>query len=125
MVNRIDHKFLDEEKLFRAVRPAYFKDMYIEDGRVSSAAFKDKRGLSVDRQGRRKSEECVDNMKEKLDGSILSVLVKQCLDADIYIKYAPSTHNVYHTELHRSKSITLLSTSQAKKLAKLAKIESK
>ena len=115
--------FDEEEKLFRAVRPVCNGKIFIENGKISSAAFKDKKGLSVDRQGYREINDCLKTMKQKFEGIIVSVLVNQCNKLQIKICYCPSKNNEYHTELHQSDDERLLSDIQAYCLAKLAVIE--
>ena len=49
--------------------------------------------------------------------------VEQCRDVDAVIKYKPSKRSEYHSEIHGSEEVPLLSKSQRKKLAERAKIE--
>ena len=57
----MDDRFSIDEKLYRAVFPPAIKDMFWrKDGTVSSAAFADPKGLSVDRGNHREDSEVVE-----------------------------------------------------------------
>ena len=116
----MDDNFDKKEKLLRAVRP---NSIYWENGRLSSAAFKDSAGLSVDRVFDRPLSLAVDVMKENLDGSIVSVKVENCDDVNACVKYLPSPRNAYHSEIHKDEKTKRLAEFQAKGLARCAKIE--
>ena len=117
----MDNKFKETELLLRAVRPS---TMYWKNGRLSSAAFKDKNGLSVTRLYDQELEVAITTMKSNLQGSIVSVYVKDCNDISASVKYLPSKSNPYHCEIHQSDTIKVLSEVQAKHLATVAKIQS-
>lgn len=105
----MDNTFPNCEKLYRAVFPeSYMQMFWRKDGTVSSAAFTDKQGLSVERGDFREDE---------------NVTVEQCRDVDAVIKYKPSKRSEHHSEIHGSEEVPLLSKSQRKKLAERAKIE--
>lgn len=112
--------FDDNECLFRAVLPI---EVFWKDGRPSSAAFKDKNGLSVDRDGGRNTSEAIECVKNNLQGNIVSLLVLQCKDINAYVTYVPIKDNPFHSEIHGNIEKRKLSDSQAKKLAKCCKIE--
>lgn len=115
----MDNVFEDNEQLLRAVLPSA---MFWKDNRLSSAAFKDPKGLSVDRVYKRKMESAVKKMTQSFIGSIISVKVSDCRDVQACVKYLPSK-NKYHSEIHRDESIPLLTSFQAKHLARVAVIE--
>lgn len=115
----MDANFALTELLLRVVRPddVYWK----EDGTLSSAAFKDPNGLSVNRTGDNTLSEAVEIMRATpLVGTIVYVTVPECHDVDATIIYAPKEGNDYHSEIHRSPDIVLLNKRQAKQLAKCA-----
>lgn len=62
-------------------------------------------------------------MRKFFHGCIISLTVEQCRDVDAVIKYKPSKRSEYHSEIHGSEEVPLLSKSQRKKLAERAKIE--
>ena len=115
--------FTDEnEKIYRAVLPVsmYWKN----NGTVSSAAFKDKNGLSTDRAGGRITKECVLFMRSRRRGAVVSVTVKMCNEVNAILKFLPiKDEDEYHSEIHKSQETILLTDKQAKYLAHNAKIE--
>lgn len=115
----MDNNFEETELLLRAVRPG---DMYWKDGHLSSAAFKDKYGLSVNRVYDQKIEEALSVMIKKFSGSIVSVSVSDCNTVFACVKYLPSKDNLYHCEIHQSETIKILNEYQAKHLANVAQI---
>ena len=108
------------ELLFRAVRPsdAFWKDK--EAKKLSSAAFKDKNVLSVDRKGDRTTEAAIENAKEKFEGTIISVTVGNCKEKEAIVTICPTDDNEYHCEIINSIEKKLLTKSQAKHLAACA-----
>ena len=54
----MDETFSEQESLLRAVYPATRRPDFWNNGRLSSAALKDKRGLSEERLCERDSREC-------------------------------------------------------------------
>jgi len=121
----MDNTFPAEEKLFRAVFPPEVAEMFWRfDGRVSSAAFADPKGLSVDREGDRSFQQAAASMKERFDGRILFVRVKNCTEIGARVCYLPSANNPYHSEIHGSDTAVLLSKVQRRHLADKAVIVS-
>lgn len=120
----MDNSFEDTERLYRAVYPPSHSEMYWKkDGSLSSSAFADRNGLSVERSYHRKSEEIVEKMKESFSGCIISLSVRDCRDVDAVVKYLPSKNSAYHSEIHRSDTVVLLSKSQRVHLAAVASKE--
>lgn len=112
--------FLDDEKLYRAVRPI---DMFWkEDGTLSSAAFQDSNGLSVDRGNYREDREAKRRLLMNLHGTVVMFSVKDCNDVTAIVKYLPTEDNEYHSEVHKSVTEKKLTKSQQRHLAKVAKI---
>ena len=119
----MDNSFTSEEKLFRAVYPPEVSNMYWRrDGSLSSAAFADPKGLSVDRQGDRDASDAASAMHRRFIGSIIFVRVKNCLEIGATVKYLPSSSNPYHSEIHGSETSVLLSKSQRMHLSKRATV---
>ena len=69
----MEEKIDSEETLYRAVLPVIVWDE--ENGKFSTALFKDDKGVSVDRQGGRTSENIYLNFKEKFHGKKLKGMV--------------------------------------------------
>ena len=103
----MDNNFDGGEALYRAVLPSssYIK----EDGSISSGAFKDKKGLSVDRGNYRSDREVVDNMKHRLNGRIAKFYVQDCYDVEAVPMYLPEEDDEFHSEIHKSSSEIRLS----------------
>ena len=115
--------FEKNEKLYRAVYPPEIAEMYWKkDGTVSSAAFADPKGLSIDRGDYRSDESVVSSMQERFTGHIISLYVKNCMDIGARILYKPSNANLYHSEIHGSVDTPLLSKTQRHHLARKAVI---
>ncbi len=87
--------FMNEEHVYRALKPS--KMFEREDGTVSNAAFKDKKGLSVELQCFRSDIAVVDHMRNVtgLQGNIAKIPCSICEDSDIEIFNSPSK-NEYH-----------------------------
>lgn len=116
----MDSIFSSDELLLRAVYPENKKPRFWHNGKLSSAAFKDKRGLSVDRMGDRTLDVSIASMRRKFQGSIVSVTVATCNSVNAYLRYLPSAQNRYHSEIHGSETRIELSDYQALKLTRSA-----
>lgn len=113
-------EFEEMELLLRAVWPANQRPDFWRNGKLSSAAFKDKRGLSVNRVYDQSLQEAVNFIRKTLAGVIVSLTVKDCNTVQAYVKYCPSSDNKYHSEIHGSKTEIMLSDNQALSLARKA-----
>lgn len=119
----MDNTFPKSEKLYRAVYPPDKVAMFWrKDGSISSAAFADPNGLSVDRGNFRLNDIVVSSMLKRFTGRIISLYAKDCQNAGAFLCYLPSKSNKYHSEIHGSKTSVLLSKSQRYYLARKAKI---
>ncbi len=119
----MDNCFDDSEKLYRAVYPPEIADIFWKkDGSVSSAAFADPKGLSVDRGYFRSDADVILSMKKRFTGHILSLYAKNCTDTGAILRYMPSKSNPYHTEIHGSETTILLSKSQRHELARKSRL---
>lgn len=121
----MDNVFVNSEKLYRAVYPQNVRpNFWKENGQISSAVFKKKDGISVERGYFRTDDEVIEEMKKFFpENSYISVNVGQCKQVDAVVKYLPTARSKYHSEIHGSEERVVLSPSQAKHLAKVAKIE--
>lgn len=118
----MDETFDDREKLLRAVWPPNRRPDFWINGRLSSAALKDKNGLSVDRTYDRTLESSLKYIKSRLQGYIVSFSVPACRSVCACLRYRP-TDNKYHCEIHGSETEIELSDTQAFLLAKSAILE--
>ena len=117
----MDKSFKPDEKLFRAVYPPEVSDMFWRrDGSLSSAAFADPRGLSVDRQGDRSVAEVALTMQKRFSGNIIYVRHSSCEEIGATVKYLPSAKNPFHSEIHGSDTNVLLSKTQRRYLSRKA-----
>lgn len=111
------------ERLYRAVYPPEIMPLFWkENGEVSSAVFKDKRGLSVERAGFRNEEIVISDMKVFFKGTIISIFAEDCFSCKALLKYLPTRRSLFHSEIHGGEGRILLSQSQCKHLAKNARI---
>ena len=115
----MDNSFANTEKLYRAIYPPEIADIFWKiDGSISSAAFADPKGLSVDRGNYRTDDEVLGSMRSRFKGHIVSLYVKNCTDVNALVKFLPSRSNKYHSEIHGSETLPLLSKSQRRHLAR-------
>lgn len=119
----MDSVFSQSESLIRAVRPASQRPSFWNNGKLSSAALKDKRGLSVTRTYDRSVEATVAWMIDNFSGAMFSISVEACNVVRAYLKYCPSQNNSYHCEIHGSATRVMLDDVQALSLARKAKLE--
>lgn len=118
-------QFDEREKLYRAVYPPEIMPLFWkENGEISSAVFKDKKGLSVERAGDRLEDNVISDMCLFFTGSIISILVSDCIACKAILKYLPTRRSKYHSEIHGAENRILLSQSQCKYLAKRAIVRS-
>ena len=119
----------ENEVLYRSVLPRL--DFWESDtNEITSAVFKDPNGLSTDRSDGRSEEVCVNflDSRQTRCGGVVSVNVTTCTEKDIYLKPDPIPNggilpeNPFHTLVLRSCEIFVLTKSQAKHLARNAKI---
>ena len=61
--------------------------------------------------------------KKGLQGTVISVTVKDCRGVNAHLVYKPEPDDIYHSEIHGSDTSIILSRSQAKKLAQKAVVE--
>lgn len=110
----------EDELLMRGVLPDNM--FWHEDGTLSSAVFKDKEGLSVDRDGGRPFEAALAFAKQHLQGKIAVVTVGACHAAEAVVLYLPEPENDFHSEIHQSLEKPKLSNSQIRQLLETVKI---
>ena len=117
-----------KEILYRAVKRS--KPSWLDNnGKPTSAMYKDTGGISVDRDGGRDVDSVVSFMKEKtfknrLKG-VVSLTAEKCLSEPfaVEIEAAPSPENPYHANIKRNEKDERISQLQALKLADISKVE--
>lgn len=120
MENVLNEHFKNDELLLRAVYPPERYSKFWKNGRLSSAALKDKNGLSVNRTADLSMEKAVEIMKNSFSGYIFSIPVCLCHEVKAYLTYCPSKNNIYHSEIHGSETQLMLDDEQALRLARKA-----
>lgn len=110
-----------DELLLRAVYPLNQRPNFWKDGRLSGAALKDSRGLSVERTHTRSVEESVNYMLTHLSGNIVAITQESCESVSAVVVYLP-TQNIYHCEIHGSKEKLALNPRQAREIARSASV---
>ena len=119
----MDDIFSPEESLYRAIYPPEIVSMFWrKDGTISSAAFADAKGLSVDRGYFRSDSEVIASMRKRFTGIIISLYVIDCLAVKAIVRYLPSKQNPYHSEIHGNNKEPLLTKSQRLYLSRRATI---
>lgn len=119
----MDETFDEHEVLLRAVYPPNCRPKFWRNGKLSSAALKDRNGLSVDRTYDRAIDDAVAVMAQKFTGLIVSITVQDCNKVQACLRYRPSHSNPYHSEVHGSDTEVMLSDDQAFILARSATIQ--
>lgn len=96
----------DREFLFRGVVK---NNWDFVNNRITSAAFKDNFGASVDRDGGRTDQHCIDKLLSTKDFFAICKVTAQVVRVnDAIVKYLPITGNIYHSEIHDSNEVPLL-----------------
>ena len=117
----MDERFALNECLYRGLHPMWIED----DNTVSSAAFKDSGGVSVDRDGGRCQQECVDRLLEAIPqlAGVCKLSVGDVEACDAITVYRPLSDNEYHSEIHDFVGqVQIKSKSKAKKLSSKSRI---
>ena len=111
----------DDELLHRAIKPkAIFWNE--KTNTITSALFKDSKGVSVDANANRDDDEiknCFLAEFSDLKGEA-RVTVDTCKEKDCYVKADPLPNNNHHALIQRSENEIPLTKSQARYLAKKA-----
>ena len=122
----MNNTFSENELLYRAVYPFEKNKLFWkDDSHVSSAAFLDKKGLSVERGLFRSDDEVVKDMRKFFIGTIISVTTSLCNRVDAKVIYKPTKRSIYHSEIHGSESKRILSPQQRRVLSQNCKIVEK
>lgn len=114
-----------DEELFRKIPelPQMFRDR--ESLKISTAAFKDSKGCSVDKGGGRTKEQIIGTFKERFPvnmAAVAMVTVNACNEINAEVLEKPVPDNIYHCEIHGSSEKIQLTNGQLKRLVDLAKI---
>lgn len=110
----------DSEILYRAIHPSFWN---YEEDRPTSALFKDKKGVSVDRDGERTEKEATTfllNSRQYYGAGKLNA--GQTRNVDTYLKPDKIPENDFHSLILESESKIQLSNGKAKKLSRMINI---
>ena len=114
----MDEHFEPAERLFRSIKP---QSAFIsESGELSSAAFKDAKGASVDRQGDRSIQESADFLRKKKPGMIVYVKVADCTACNALVVYCPEADDIWHSQIQKNEEELKLTRHQLRALASAA-----
>lgn len=104
----------DNEYLYRGIVEVNWN---YERNIISSAAFKDSKGTSVDRDNGRNINECVQFLNSKKDFfAVARILSLNVREIEAFIEYLPLDDNIYHSEIHDSKGRPQIRSSKASKI---------
>ncbi len=110
----------DSEILYRAIHPNFWN---YEEDKPTSALFKDRKGVSVDRDGERSKEEAVNfllNSRKNFGAG--NINAGQTRHIGTYLKPDKIPGNDFHALILESESKILLSNKKAKELSRMINI---
>lgn len=110
----------DNEILYRAIHPSFWN---FEEDRPTSALFKDKKGVSADRDGERSQSDAVNFLLQSRKNFGAGKLnAGQTRNIGTYLKPDKTPENDFHTLILESESKIQLSNGKAKKLSRMIDI---
>ena len=112
----LSEKIDDEEYLYRRVplKPIFWVP---NENRISSALFKDSKGVSVDRQGQRTEEDVINTFTASFElRAVVKLKVEDCRKIGTYVQYKPIPENLFHSEITESETEISIKSSKARKL---------
>lgn len=118
--NILPEEIANEEYLYRGIVSLHWEK---EKNRISSAAYKNPGGLSVDRDCGRDKDTCVQRLLSSSDFMFVTRLLTGDVRSEgLHPVYKPVQDNVYHSEIHQSGTEVELTKGQARRLNKMAEI---
>jgi len=117
----LDEIIAEDEYLYRGVVDACWDE---KEGRPSSAAFKDSKGISVDRDGGRDKENCVKRLLSVKDfHAVCRLTAGDARSCDTFVKYLSVDGNEYHSEIHDSENqVEIKSKAKSRRLNNKAEV---
>lgn len=107
----------ENEILYRAIHPSFWN---YEEDRPTSALFKDRKGVSVDRDGERSETDAVNFLLNSRQGFGAGNLnAGQTIAVGAYLKPDKTPENDFHALILESESKIPLSNGKAKKLSRM------
>jgi hypothetical protein len=122
------------KKFYRYLRPFdWHQDQHTKDVRLASSAFKDSKGYSVDADGSRSNEDCVNTLFQRMKSGdpnegIISFESQEVSTCKVDVIEKPEDDNPYHCIFVNDKSVDkkdykLSTRSKAKCLQNIHQIE--
>ncbi|MFH6603443.1 hypothetical protein ACEZ3G_08140 [Maribacter algicola] len=119
-VSELNEIISDEEFLFRGVLKINWNN---RENRISSSAFKDSQGCSVDRCNFRNHNDVANSIFVKKDFfTVAKIQTLNVRSVPTKVKYLPVEDNPYHSEIHDEENRIQLRPSKAKKISKQVEI---
>lgn len=110
----------DGEILYRAIHPSFWN---YEEDRPTSALFKDRKGVSVDRDGNRNENEAVNFLlKSRNNFGAGKLNAGQTRNIGTYLQPDKTPDNDFHALIIESESKIQLSNGKAKELSRIINI---
>lgn len=110
----------DYETLYRAIHPNFWN---YEEDRPSSALFKDRKGVSVDRDGNRDQNEAINFLlSSRRNFGAGNLNAGQTRRIGTYLKPDKIPENDFHALILESESKILLSNKKAKELSRMINV---
>ena len=112
--NTLNNSIDDNEFLYRGIIEINWD---FQNQRPSSATFKDSKGVSVDRQADRTTNQSIAFLKSNKDFfAICKVKAQSVRNRNAIIKYLPIKGNIFHSEIHDSQERIQMKGSKPKKI---------
>lgn len=110
----------DNETLYRAIHPSFWN---YEEDRPTSALFKDRKCVSIDRDGERTEEKAITFLlNSRQDFGVGKLNARQTRNVGTYLKPDKTPENDFHALILESESKIQLSNGKAKELSRMISI---
>lgn len=120
----LNETFDNQEKLFRAIKLHLTEWWDVEQNRPTSAAFKDRLGVSVDREGGRTIDDCNIFLLNRFGAlkAIVHITYEKCISLGAHPKYAPEQDNEFHCLITTPEGTVPVTQAAAKKLSRSVEV---
>lgn len=108
----------DQESLFRHF---HFLQWHTTENRLSTAAFQQSNGTSVDREGERSEDEIISDFRKRPNLSqigIAKLTAIDCREVDAVVLPAPEPENKYHAQIQKNETTPKITRGQANRLSR-------
>lgn len=115
-----DSEIQDNEVLFRAIHPSFWNN---EENKPTSALFKDRKGVSVDRDGNRSQEDSVSFLLTGRENyGVGNLNAGEARNLDTFLKPDSLPENRFHSLILDSETKVELTSRKAKSLSRMINI---